>query len=178
MWTKRERCPTRNSTKSGVKTKKIKKEKKKRSSSQKIREYPQILVFISNVRISTGSTEVKTKKKKQSLSKNIRYIFINFGLKPQKHTVFTAKSTKNSSCSQIFWVITSILAVTGLELHSSCTEPVNFFWAQSTLGGYNSRLGGTSSTFGGHAPECPPWRRACPSNNMVCWRNHLFYHVQ
>ena len=32
------------------------------------------------------------------------------------------------------WVITSILGVSGLELHSSSTEPVNFIGAQSSLG--------------------------------------------
>ena len=58
-------------------------------------------------------------------------------------------------------VITSILGVSGLELHSSDTEPVTFFWAQSSLGGHNSCLGGTSSNLGGTAPDCPPWRRAC-----------------
>ena len=36
----------------------------------------------------------------------------------------------------------SILRVSGFELHSSGTEPVTFFGAQSSLGGYNSRLRG------------------------------------
>ena len=46
-------------------------------------------------------------------------------------------------------VTTSILRVYGLELHSSGTEPVTFFGAQSSLRGHNSCLGGM-------APECLP----------------------
>ena len=34
------------------------------------------------------------------------------------------------------------LGVSGLDLHSKIPEPVNFFGAQSSLGGYNFRLGG------------------------------------
>ena len=45
----------------------------------------------------------------------------------------------------------------GLDLHSSSPEPVNFFGAQSSLGGHNFCLGGgTSSHLGGTAPEYPP----------------------
>ena len=147
VWTKRNRCSTRNSTKSGVKT------KKKRSSSQKIREVSQILVFITkNVQIFTNS-EVKTR------------IFMNFGLKPQKQTVFIAKSMEKQFLLINSGVITSILGVSGLELHSSSTKPVDFFRAQSCLGGGGTILiwGGTSSDLEGHSPmECPPppWRRA------------------
>ena len=48
------------------------------------------------------------------------------------------------------------LGVLGLALHSSSPESVNFFGAQSSLGGHNFRLGGTSSHLGGTSPECPP----------------------
>ena len=48
----------------------------------------------------------------------------------------------------------SILRVSGLELHSSGTEPVTFLGAQSSLWVHNSRLGG-------HGPGMPPpWRQA------------------
>ena len=50
-------------------------------------------------------------------------------------------------------VITSILRVSDLELHSSGTECVTFFRAQSSLwGGHNSRFGGISSDLGEHGP--------------------------
>ena len=39
-------------------------------------------------------------------------------------------------------VITSILGVSGLELHSRSAEPVTFFGAQSPLGRHSSCLGG------------------------------------
>ena len=138
----RNRCSTRNSTKSGVKT------KKKRSSSQRIREVSQILVFITkNVQIFTNS-EVKTR------------IFMNFGLKPQKQTVFIAKSMEKQFLLINFGVITSILGVSGLELHSSSTKPVDFFRAQSSLGGGGGTIliwGGTSSDLGRHSSmECLP----------------------
>ena len=47
-------------------------------------------------------------------------------------------------------VITSILGVSGLELHSSSTEPVNFFRAKFSFGGVQADI------LGGHGPEMPP----------------------
>ena len=93
-------------------------------------------VFISKyARIFTISG-VNTKK--LFISKNAR-IFTNFGGKPQK------KGLYNKICKKQFLltnsgVITSILGVSGLELHFSRTEPVTFFWV-------NSRLGGTILTW-------------------------------
>ena len=83
---------------------------------------------------------------------------MNSGVKPQKQTVFIAKSTNKQFLLTNSGVIASILGVPGLELHSNGTESVNFFWAQSSLGGHNSRLGGSSSGLGGGgtAPKCPP----------------------
>ena len=43
----------------------------------------------------------------------------------------------------------------GLDLHSSSPEPVNFFVAQSSLGGAQAVIKGE------HGPVCPPWRRVC-----------------
>ena len=48
------------------------------------------------------------------------------------------------------------LGVLGLALHSSSPESVNFFGAQSSLGGHNFRLGGHKQSFGGHVPGMPP----------------------
>ena len=54
-------------------------------------------------------------------------------------------------------VITStILGVSGLELHFSDTQPVIFFGAQVLLGGHSSCLGGTSSDLGRHSSGMPP----------------------
>ena len=51
-------------------------------------------------------------------------------------------------------LLTSILEVSSLELHSNGTKPVTFFGEQSSVGG------GTILVWGSTAPECPPWRRA------------------
>ena len=51
---------------------------------------------------------------------------------------------------------TVILGVSGLELHSSSTEPDKFFGAQcSTWGGKIFVWGGTSSGLGAHGPGMP-----------------------
>ena len=80
-------------------------------------------------------------KKEVFIPKNAR-IFMNSGVKAQKQTVFIAKSTKKNFAHE-FLVITSILEVSGLEFQSSSTESINFFGAQSLLGG-------TQFSFGGH----------------------------
>ena len=54
------------------------------------------------------------------------------------------------------------LGVLGLDLHSSSPESVNFFGAQSSLGGHNFRLGGLKQSFGGaRSRNAPAWRRVC-----------------
>ena len=86
---------------------------------------------------------------------------MNSGVKPHNQMVFIAKSTKKQFLLTNSGVISSILGVSGLELHSSSTEPVNFFGHIPNLGGQNSGLGGTSSDLGGTRPQnVPPWRRA------------------
>ena len=55
------------------------------------------------------------------------------------------------------------LEILGLHLHSSSPKPVNFFGAQSLLGGRIIFVGvGTSSHLGGHGPGMLP-RGACPA---------------
>ena len=78
-----------------------------------------------------------------------------------KKRCFITKSAKKQFLLTNSEMITSILRVSGIELHSSGTDPVTFFGAQSSLVGHNSRLGGTSSDLGEHSPGMPPWRRAC-----------------
>ena len=46
--------------------------------------------------------------------------------------------------------------VLGLDLNFKSPEPVNFFGAQSSLGGHNFCLGGPSSHLEGHGPGMPP----------------------
>ena len=49
------------------------------------------------------------------------------------------------------------LGVLGLDLHSSSPEPVNFFGAQSSLGGTQFSFGGEQAVIlGGHGPGMPP----------------------
>ena len=66
-------------------------------------------------------------------------------------------------------VITSILGVSGLELHFSGTKPVTFFGAQSSLGGHNFCFVGRCSDLGRTALECPPWRRAYCKFTVIYW---------
>ena len=75
---------------------------------------------------------------------------MNSGVKPPKQTVFITKSMKKSFLLTNSGVTSSILRVSGLELHSSSTEPVNFFGAQSLFGG-----GAQPVILGGMAPQCP-----------------------
>ena len=89
-------------------------------------------------------------KKKVFISKNAQ-IFTNSGVKPQKKSLYY-KICKKQFLLTNSGVITSILGVSGLELHFSGTEPVTFFWEQFSLGGHNSCLGGTSSDLGGEGP--------------------------
>ena len=101
-------------------------------------------------------------------------IFMDSGVKPLKQTVFIAKSTKKKQFLLTnSRVITSSLGASGLELHSSNTEPVTFFGVQSSLGErHNSRLGEHKQWFGGHGPGMPPRRarlvdKYCIASNLL-----------
>ena len=87
---------------------------------------------------------------------------MNHGMEPQKQMVFIAKSTKNQSLLTNSGVITSIVGVSGIELHSSITEPVNFKGGTILAwGGTILVWRGTSSDLGGGtASDCSPWRQA------------------
>ena len=87
---------------------------------------------------------------------------MNSGVKPQKQSVFIAKSTKKQFLLTNSGVITSILGVSGLELHSSSTKPVNFFGAQLSLGGaqFSRGGGGTILVWGARPRNAHLWRRA------------------
>ena len=75
--------------------------------------------------------------------------FYEFWGETTKKKGFYYKSAKKQLLLTNSGVITSILGVSGLELHFSGTEPVTFFGAQFSLGGHKQRLGG-------HGPGMPP----------------------
>ena len=113
-------------------TKKVK-NKEKRSSVQKC---PQIFIFI--LRFSTNS-KVKTKKKnkKRSLSQKFHKIRCE-----------STKTTKKLFLLANSRTIRTNLGILGLDLHSSCPEPVNFF-------GHCPRLGVHKRSFAGYGPRMP-----------------------
>ena len=111
---------------------------------------------------------MKTEKKKIFDPKYTR-IIINSGVSPQKQLVYMAKSTKKQFLLTKFRVITSILRVLGLDLHSSSTEPVNFFGAQFSLGRAQFSFvgGGTNSDLGERGSGMPP--RGAGPMTQVMW---------
>ena len=66
-------------------------------------------------------------------AKNL-FLLTIFGVKTKKKN-FTAKFAKERFLLTNSGEMISILEVSGLELHSSGTEPVTFFGAQSSFGG-------------------------------------------
>ena len=48
------------------------------------------------------------------------------------------------------------MRVSGLDLHSGSAEPINFFGAQSSLGGAQLLIGGTQAVIWGARPRMPP----------------------
>ena len=80
-------------------------------------------------------------------------------MKPQKR-VFFRKSAKKQFLLTNSGVITSILGVSGVELHSSGTKPVTFFRTQSSLEGAQAVI------WGGTAPECPRDVGGCAATSL------------
>ena len=66
----------------------------------------------------------------------------NFWGETTQKRVFNARSAKKQFLLTNSWMTTSIFVVSGLELHSSGTEPVNFFGAQFLLEGEQFSFGG------------------------------------
>ena len=110
---------------------------------------PKTKVFIANFH------EIWGRPKKSSSSQKM-YKF------PRIPGWTTKKSAKKQFLLTNSEVITSILGVLGLELHSSGTEPVTFFGAQSSLGGHHILVwGGHKQWFGCHSPGIYPVASAC-----------------
>ena len=118
------------------------------------------------------TNKVKTKEKKRSSLKFRRI----FRPKSEFQTLFPAENRcppKKRFLSQKFYEIrcesTKITKIRvantnlSLDLHPSSADPVNFFGAQSSLGGAQLSFGGGHKhSFGGAQPRnAPPWRRPC-----------------
>ena len=74
--------------------------------------------------------------------------------KKKKKKGFRPKISSNSGCRL---KILANLEVLGLDLHSSSPETVNFFVAQSSLGGAQCSFGGAQAViWGGHGPVMLP----------------------
>ena len=87
---------------------------------------------------------MKTKKKKSSSQK-----FYEIRCE-------STKITKKQFLLANSRAISTNLGILGLDLHSSSPEPVNFFGAQSSLGGHSFRLGEHKQSFGGARPQNAP----------------------
>ena len=88
---------------------------------------------------------------------------------PAENRSFPPKKKKRSSsqkCHEIRCQSTKLSKIPvastnlGLDLHSSSPKLVNFFGAQSSLGGAQFSFGGAQAViWGGTAQECLPWCR-------------------
>ena len=111
-------------------------------------------IFISqNVQISTNS-KVKIEKKGLHLKKCAN--FHEFCGETKKIRSLLQNLQKRHFLLTNSGVITSILGVSGLKLHSSGNELVTFFGAQSSLWGAQFSFGGVQAViWGGTATKCP-----------------------
>ena len=103
---------------------------------------------------------ISKKKKKKRPSLKLQGIFRP---KSQIQAVFPASPKKSSSSQKRQETRCQSTKNTnlGLDLHFSSPDLVNFFGAQSSLGG-------AQFSFGGARPRyAPPWRRVCPSSTLV-----------
>ena len=124
---------------------------------------------------------VKTKKKvfSSKISTNSGYrlkilaIFHEFLSEDQKKRSSSQKfyeiRCESTKITKIRAVNTN-LGVLVLDLHSNRPEPVNFFRAQSSLGGHNFRLRRHKQSFGGARPRNTP-RGAGPDLSLLFFRS-------
>ena len=81
--------------------------------------------------------------------------FHEFRDETTKKRFFITKSAKKQFLLTNFGVIINILGVSGIELHSSGTDPITFLGAQSSLGGI-ILVWGHKQCFGGAQPRNAP----------------------
>ena len=104
--------------------------------------------------------KVKTKNSNGFSGQNRKFRWF---FRPKTVDLKKRKRSSSQKCHEIRCQYSKITKITvantnlSLDLHSSSPEPVNFFRAQSSLGGGTIFVwGGTSSPLGGHGPGMPP----------------------
>ena len=127
----------------------------KKFTASNSREWTKKQRSLSRISTNSGVKAKKKQKKNVFISKNTQISTIS-GVKPQKKRTFNAKSAKKQFLLTNSWMATSILGVSGLDLHSSGTKPL--FVAKSSLGVEQFSFGGAQAVIW----EAPPWnsRRA------------------
>ena len=98
-----------------------------------LKNYAIFQEFWSSPKMSKIRQNLRWRPKTKVFISKYTQILMNSLVQPHKQTIFIAKSTKKQFLLTNSGLINSILGVSGLELHSSRTEPVNFFEAQSSL---------------------------------------------
>ena len=119
-----------------------------------------------------------SKKKKKVFTEIARgfpaEIRISSGFSGQKHVFSKIKKKRSSSQKRHkIWCQSPKNTNLDLDLRSRSHEPVNFFGAQSSLGGAQFLFGGTSSQLGGHGRGLPP-RGAGSGSQEFAMRGGLF----
>ena len=127
-----------------------------------LKNYAIFQKFWSSPKMSKIRQNLRWRPKTKVFISKYTQILMNSWVQPHKQTIFIAKSTKKQFLLTNSGLINSILGVSGLELHSSRTEPVNFFEAQSSLREAQFSFWDAQARFGGEArpPNSPSWRQA------------------
>ena len=127
-----------------------------------LKNYAIFQKFWSSPKMSKNRQNLRWRPKTKVFISKYTRILMNSWVQPHKQTIFIAKSTKNQFLLTNSGLINSILGVSGLELHFSSTEPVNFFEAQSSLREAQFSFWDAQARFGGEArpPNSPSWRQA------------------
>ena len=117
-----------------------------------------------------GSNEQGEDQKKNLQFKNFHKFWSSSQNSCDFSRILRCRTKKKRSSSQKFYeircestkitkirAVNTNLGVLGLDLHFNSSEPVNFFGAQSSLGGAQFLFGGAQAViWGGMAPEFPP----------------------
>ena len=92
----------------------------------------------------------KYQKEKRSSSQKLYEIWCESTKITKRHFLLANSRAVNTN-----------LEVLGLDLHSTSPEPINFFGAQTSLGGAQFSFEGAQAViWGSMASECPQWPRA------------------
>ena len=132
--------------------------KKKKVFTEIARDFP---AEIGNSSGFYGRVQVISKKKKKVFTEIARdfpaEIGNSCGFSGQRRMFSKKKKRSSSQKRHKHWCQSTTNTNLDLDLRSRSSEPVNFFGAQSSLGGGTIFVwGGTSSQLGGHVPGMPP----------------------